>query len=112
MVCVPLTEGDIIHFPSELLGRLLVQRVRGHDRSFPCVSKIVVLGSLRLLGEVWPVEDGLDLAIRSYLTLVASQLGASVADVISEISFSYEFLNLILEHNALLCGVADILVVR
>ena len=60
---------------------------------------------------MWPTEDSPDLARRSYLTLVVVRLGASVADVISEIPFSDEFLNLILEHDVLLHGVADILVI-
>ena len=42
--------------------------------------------------------------------LVVAKLGTSVADIILEVSFSNELLNLIIEHDALLCGVADILV--
>ena len=111
MVRVSLAESDVIRLPSELFGRPLVRKVRGRNRSFLCFSEITILGSWRFPREVWPVEDSSDLARKSCLTLVVAQLGASVADIISEVSFSDEFLDLIIEHNALLRGVADILVI-
>ena len=60
---------------------------------------------------MWLTEDSPDLMRRSYLTLVTARLCTFLADVISEISFLDEFFNLILEHNALLCDVVDILVI-
>ena len=101
----------ISYFPSKLLGKPLVRGVRIHEQSFPCFLEIVVLGPSILLSEMRSAEDSLDLARRSCLALVIVQLGASVADVISEVSFSDEFLDLILKHNALLGGVTDIFVV-
>ena len=111
MVCVYLTESDFIHFPSKLLGRPSVQRVCGRDQSFLRLSEIVVLGSSCFPNEVWPAEDSSNLARKSCLPLVVAQLGASVVDIISEVSFSDEFLNLILEHDELLHGVANVLVI-
>ena len=111
MVCVLLTKGDIVHLPSELLGRPLVQRVCIYERSFLCFSEIVVLGPSRLPGEVRSTENSPNLAIRSCLALVVAQLGDSVTDVISEVPFTDEFLDLILEHNVLFDGVADIFVI-
>ena len=111
MECVPFAEGDIIHFSFELLGRPLVGRVYGHDRSFRCFSEIAVLGSSRLSDEVWPTKDSFDLARRSCFTLVTARLGVSIADVISEISLLDEFFDLILKNNALLCYVANIFVI-
>ena len=111
MVCVSFIESDVIHFLFELLGRSLVRRVRGHDRSFLCFLEIAVLGSSRFPGEVWLAEDSPYLTRRSCLTLVVARLGASIADINSEVPFSDEFLDLILEHDALLCGVADVLVI-
>ena len=111
MECVLFAEGDIIHFPSKLLGRPLCPKGCGRDRSFPCFSEIAVLGSSRLSGEVWPTKDSPNLVRGSYFTLVTMRLGAFVVDVISEISFSDEFFDLILKHNALLHGVANIFVI-
>ena len=48
---------------------------------------------------------------RSYLALVSAQLGTSNTDVISEVPITNEYLDLILEHDVLLCGVIDILVI-
>ena len=97
-----LTEDDVIR---------LVQRIRGRDRSFLCFLEIVNLGSSRFPGEVWLIEDSSDLVRRSCLTLVVTQLGTSVVDIISEVSLSDEFLDLILEHDALLHGVVDFLMI-
>ena len=107
---ISLVESDVVRFPSELLGRPLVRRVRGRDRSFLCVSEITVLGSSYFPDEVWPTKDSSDLARRFCFTLVLAQLGASIADIISEVSLLDEFFDLIFEHDALLCGVADVFV--
>ena len=111
LVCVSLTESDVICFPSELLGRPLVRRVYGRDQSFLCFSEIAVLGSSCFPYKVWPVEDSSDLARKFCLTLFVTRLDASIADIILEVSFSDEFLDLILEHDALLRGVANVLVI-
>ena len=111
MVCVSFAESDVICFLSELLGGPLVRRVCGRERSFPCFSEIAILGSSCLLDKVWPAEDSPDLVRRSCLTLVVARLVASIEDIISKVSFSDEFLDLILEHDALLCGVAGVLVI-
>ena len=111
MVCVPLTKDDIIHLPSILLSRLLVRRVRIHEQPFPCLSEIAILCSSHLLGELRSAEDSPDLARRSRLALVVTRLGTFVANVISEVPLSNEFLDLIPEHNAHLDGVADIFVI-
>ena len=55
-----------------------------------------------------PTEDSLDLARRSGLILVIMWLGASIADIILEVSLLDEFFNLILKRDALFRGVADI----
>ena len=91
MTRISLTEGNIFYLTVELFGRPLVERARGRDRPFPCVSEVAVLGSSCLSCEVWSVEDFSDLARRSYLTLVVVRVGASVADVVLEVSFSDEF---------------------
>ena len=70
VVCVLITEGDIIHLPSKLLGRSIVRRVRIHERSFPCFSEIALLGPLRLPGEMQSTEDSPDLTRWSRLALV------------------------------------------
>ena len=58
-----------------------------------------------------PTEDGPNFTRRSYFALVSARLGAFFADVISEIPITDEFLDFILEHDALLCGMANILVI-
>ena len=103
MVCV--------HLPYELFSWPLVRRVRIHEQSFPCFSNIAVLDPSRLPIEVRSAEGSPDLVRGSRLTLVIVQLGAFVADVISEVPFTDEFFDLILEHNAFLSGVADIFVI-
>ena len=57
---------------------------------------------------MWPTEDSPDLTGRSSLTLVIMWLGAPIMDIIPEVSLLDEFFNLILECNAVFCGVADI----
>ena len=111
MVCVLLTKDDIIPLPSILLGRLLVQRVRIHERPFPCLSEIAILGTSRLPDEVRSFKNSPDLARRSRLALAVTRLGAFIADVISEVPLSDEFLDFIPEHNAHLDGVVDIFVI-
>ena len=111
MVCILITEGDIVHLTSELLGRPFVRRVCTHERSFHYLSEIAILGPSRLPSEVQSAEDSPDLTRWSYLALVVARLSASVTDVISKITFTDEFSDLILEHNALFSGVADIFVI-
>ena len=55
-------------------------------------------------------EDGLNFARRFYSILVVALLGSFVTDVILEVPIMDEFLDLILEHDAFLCGVADRLI--
>ena len=69
------------------------------------------MGHSRHLGEMRSAEDSHDLAKRSRLTLVVVWLSAPVANVISKVSFLDEFLSFILEHNALLGGMADIFMI-
>ena len=68
------------------------------------------MGSSGLPSEVRSTEDGPDFAGWSHLVMVVVRLGTSVADVVSEIPFTDEFFNLILEHNALFDCVANIFV--
>ena len=57
---------------------------------------------------MWLAEDSPDLARRPDLILVVLWPGTSVADIVPEVSLSDEFFDLILEHDALFSGVADI----
>ena len=111
VMCILIIEGDIVHLPSELFGRLLVRRVHTHERSFLCFSEIEILGSSRLPGEVRSTENGPDFTRWSHLVLVVARLGASIVDVVLEIPFTDEFFDLILEHNALFSGMAEIFVI-
>ena len=111
MACISITEGDVVHFPSELLCRPLVQRVNIGERFVPGFLDIDVLGSSRLSGEVRSAKYGLEFVKRFCLVLVTVQLGPPVTDVVLEVPITNEFLDLILEHDTLLCGVADILVI-
>ena len=111
VVCVLISKGNIIHLPSELLGRPLVRRVRIHEWSFPCFSEIAVLGPSHLPSKMRSTEDSPDFTMWSHLALVIKRLGASIADVVSEIPFTNKFFDLILEHNALFGGVANIFVI-
>ena len=66
------------------------------------------MSSSRFSGEVWPIEDSFDLARRASLILVILWPGASVTDIVPEVSFLDEFFNLILEYDAFFHSVADI----
>ena len=68
---VSLTKSDIFCLASSLLGRLLVGRAHGRNRPFPNLSKVAILGSPRLLGELLSAEDGSDFARRSCLALAS-----------------------------------------
>ena len=57
---------------------------------------------------MWPAKDSPDLARRPGLILVILWPGASVADIVPEVSFLDEFFSLILERDALFRGMADI----
>ena len=106
MVCISFTEGDVVHLPSELLCRPLVQRVLICERFFLCFSNIVILDPSRLSGQVWSVEDG-----PNFLKRFTPILVILVMDVVSEVTITDEFLNLLFEHDTLLCGVVEILVI-
>ena len=108
MACIFFTEGDVLHFNPELLGRPLIWRARGCDQPFLCLFEVVVLSSSRFPGEVWPAKDSHNLAKRFDLILVVVWPGAFIADIVPKVSFSDEFFNLILECNALFRGVGDI----
>ena len=71
----------------------------------------MVLGSSRLSGEVQPAEDGLDFAKGSYLALVSARLSTFVMDITPEVPVTYDFRDLILDHDTLLSSMADILVI-
>ena len=60
---------------------------------------------------MWPAEDCSDLARRPNLILVVLWHGASIADIVLEVSFLDEVFNLILERDALFCGVANISII-
>ena len=105
---VSLTEGDIFRLTSSLLGRPLVGRPHGHNRPFPGLSEVAVLGSLRLPSEVQSAEDGSNFARTSCLVLVLMGLSAPIADVVLEVSFPDKLLNLVFEGDAFFRGVADI----
>ena len=104
------TEGDIFCLTSSLLCRPLVERAHGHNRPFPGLSKVAVVGSSRLPCKVWSVKDGSDFVRRSCLALVLVGLCAPFADIVLEVSLSDELLNLVLEGDAFFRGVADIFV--
>ena len=111
VTCVLSTEGDIVRLTSNLFGRLLVERASDHDRPFPGLSEVAVLGSSRFPSEVRSAEDSSDLVRRPCLVLVLTGLGSPVADVVLEVPLSNEFFNLILDCDAFFCGVANILVI-
>ena len=111
MVCISITEGDVVHLPFELLRRPLVQTVNVGERSLPGFSDVAVLGSPRLFGEVRPTKDCFDFVKRFCLVLATMQLGSSVVDIVLEIPIADEFLNLILKHDTLLCNVVDTFVI-
>ena len=90
VMCVSLTESDVFCHTSCLLGRPLVRRA---NRPFPSLSKVMVLGSLCLHGQVQSTEDGFDFARRSCLALVLLGLGAPIADIILDVSLSDELLS-------------------
>ena len=108
MACISITEGDVVHFPPELLRRPLVQTVNVGEQSVSGLSDIAVLGSSHLPSEVWPTKDGSDFARRFCLVLVITRLGSPIVDVVLEVSIADELLNLIFKHDALICSVADI----
>ena len=107
---ISLTESDIFCLTFSFLGRPLVGRAHGCNRPFPGLSKVEVLGSPRLPGEVRSAEDGSDFTGRSCLVLVLVGLGAPVADVILDVSISDKLLNLIFEGDAFFCGMTDVFV--
>ena len=107
-MCVFFAEGDVLHFTPDLFGRLLIKRARGRDRPFLCLYEVAILSSPCFSGEVWPIEDSSDLARRPSLILVVLWPGASVMDIVLEVSFSDEFFNLILECDAFFHSVVDI----
>ena len=107
-MCIFFVEGDVLHFTPDLFGKPLIRRARGRDRPVLCLFEVAVLSSSYLSGEVWPAEDSSDLARRPVFILVVLWRGASVTDIVPEVSLSDEFFNLILEHDAFFRSVADI----
>ena len=97
-------------FP-ELLCRPLIQRVNIGEWFVSGFSDIAVLGYLRLSGEVRSAKDGFDLTRRFSHILVIAWPGSSITNIIPEVPGRDELLDLVFEHDVLLCGVADILVI-
>ena len=58
-----------------------------------------------------PTKDGPDFAEKFCLVLITAQPSSLVTDVVLEVLIADEFLDPILKHDVLLCGVADILVI-
>ena len=110
MVCISVIESNVVHLSFQLLHRLLVQTMKVGEQSILSLLNIAVSGSFHFFGEVRSAKDGPNFARRFYRVLVIALLSSSVMDVVPEVPITDEFLDLILEHNALLCGVADILV--
>ena len=54
MMCISITEDDVVHFPIELLCRPLVQRVNIIEWFFTCFSGTAILGSSLLSDEMRP----------------------------------------------------------
>ena len=71
----------------------------------------MVLGTSHLSSEVRSTKDGPDLSRRFCLTLVIARLGPSVTNVVPGVTVTDELLDLVFEHDALLCGMADIFVI-
>ena len=103
-MCVFFAEGDVLYFTPELFGRPFIRRARGYDQPFLYLSEVAVLSSSHFSDEVWPADDSSD----HVRILVILWSGASVADIVPEVSFSDKSFNLILEHNVFFRSVADI----
>ena len=111
VACISITKGDVVHIPSELLRKPLVQAINVGEWSILGLFNIAVLGSSHLSGEVRPAKDGPDFVKRFCLVLVTVRLGYPITDVVLEVPITNEFLNLFLKHDTFLCSVADILVI-
>ena len=108
-VCITFFESDVV-FSFELLCRSLVHTVYIGEQPLLRLPDVSFLRPTRFSSEVRPAEDRPDFLWGFCLKSIVLRPGPLVVDVILEEPVANEFLNLILESDALLSGVTDVLV--
>ena len=96
---ISITGSNVVHIPFELVCRPLVQTVNVGEQSVLGLSKVAISSSPRFSDEMRSSKDGPDF----------ERLGSPVTNVVLKVPIMDEFFALILKHDALLCGMADIL---
>ena len=110
-VCITFFESDVVIFPFELLRMPLVHTVNISERPLLFLSDISFLCPMCFSSEVRPAEDRPDLMWGHSLKCIVLWPGPPIVDVVLEVPAMDEFLNFILECNALFSGVTDIFMV-
>ena len=110
-VYITFFENDVIIFPLELLCRPLVHTVGIGERPFLRFSDVSFLRPTLFSGEVRFTEDRPDFVWGLCLKCIILRSGPPVVNVVLEVPATNEFLDLILECNALFSSVTDVLIV-
>ena len=108
-VCITFSKSDIVVLPLQLLRRPFFHAVDIGDRPLLRLPNVTLLCPMRFSCEVKSAEDRLDFAWGLYLRSIILLTGPPIVNVILEVPMVDEFLDLILEHDALLSGVTDVL---
>ena len=109
-VCIILFESDVVVLPFKLLYRPFVHAVDIGKRFLLRLPDIVFLCPTGFFREMRSAEDRPDFAWEFDLKSIIMRPSPPVVDVMLEVSVTDEFLNLILEGDAFLGSVTNILV--
>ena len=110
-MCIIFFESDVFIFPFKLLCRPLVHVVNIGERPFFLLLDVMFLCPMHFSNEVRSTEDHPNFAWGFCFRSIILRPSPLVVDVVLEVPTMNEFLDLILECDALLGGVTDVLVV-
>ena len=109
-VCITFFESDVVVLPLELLCRLLIHAVDIGERPILHLPDVTIWCPTCLPGKVRSTEDHPDLTWGFCLKSVILWSCPPVINIMLEVPTANELLDLILEGDALLSGMTNVLV--
>ena len=110
-VCITFPESDVVVLSLKLLCRSLVHTVNIDERHLLHLPEVALLCPTRFPIEMRSTKDRLNLAWGFCFRSIILRPGPPIVAVVLEVLAANELLYLILEGDAFLSGVADVLVV-
>ena len=110
-VCITFSKSHVVALPFKLLCRPLVHTVNINERPLLFLLDLAFLCPTRFPNKMRSFKDRLDLAWGFYFRSIDLRPGPPIIDVVVEVPTTNVLLDLILEGDAFLSGVTDVLVV-